>query len=72
MPKDWYEKEIYCQLLPNDDDDSDVYDMIPRIGAFEVSLVVDDVDILLYSKMICTLWPNVEVLGQRISQLVDA
>ena len=50
VPKPWYEKEIYCQLIPNDDDNNPYYDVVPRTGAFEVSTVIDNVDILLYSK----------------------
>ena len=50
VPKPWFEKDIYCQLIPNDDDNNPYYDVLPRIGAFEISTVVDNVDILLYSK----------------------
>ena len=44
------------QLIGNDDQDNDCYDMLPRSGAFEVSTVLeqekqDSVEILLFSKM---------------------
>ena len=50
VPKPWFEKDIYCQLIPNDDDNNPYYDILPRVGAFEISTVIDNYDILLYSK----------------------
>ena len=72
VPKAWYEKDLYCQLIPNDDDNTDVYDMIPRIGAFEVSTVAayggaNDA-ILLYSKMIGGMWPHIGTLAKKIDR----
>ena len=56
VPKEWHQKDLYCQLIPNDDDNNDVYDMIPRFYAFEVSTVAKcggrTQEILLYSKII--------------------
>ena len=66
VPKPWYEKEIYCQLIPNEDDNNPYYDILPRIGAFEVSTVIDNVDILFYSKMMSTMWPHGPSLATRI------
>lgn len=37
VPKEWVDYEIYCQLVPNEDDNDPYYQMIPRTGAFEVS-----------------------------------
>lgn len=31
-------KDIYCQLIPNDNEEIPNYEMVPRIGAFEVSI----------------------------------
>ena len=57
-------------MIPNDEDDNDVYDMIPRIGAFEVSTVVaqggSSEAILLFSKMIGQMWPHVGALSKNI------
>ena len=36
-PKEWVDHEIYCQLVPNDDDNDPYYNIVPRTGAFEVS-----------------------------------
>ena len=41
-------------MIPNEDDNDPFYDRVPRIGAFEVSTVIGDTDILLYSKMMST------------------
>ena len=41
-------EDIYCQLIPNDDADYDKFDMLPRIGAFEVSIA----GTLVYSKIL--------------------
>ena len=63
VPKTWHEKEIYCQLIQNSDDQCDVYDIVPRLGAFEVSTVFTGVsgrsiDILFFSKILSHLWPH--------------
>ena len=42
VPKPWYDKEIYVQLIANEDEANPFYDCIPRFWAFEVSTVVDN------------------------------
>ena len=59
------------QLVPNEDQDNDCYDMLPRSGAFEVSTVLeqekqDSVDILLFSKMIAQMWPHCGGLAKKL------
>ena len=71
VPKPWYEKEVYCQLIPNEDDNNPYYDILPRIGAFEVSTVHDNVDILFYSKMMSTMWPHAPSLSTRVKAFCD-
>ena len=71
VPKAWYEKEIYCQLIPNEDDNNPYYDILPRIGAFEVSTVINNVDILFYSKQMSTMWPHASALAIRIKEAMD-
>ena len=70
VPKLWYEKEIYCQLIPNEDDNNPYYDILPRIGAFEVSTVIDNVDVLLYSKQMSSMWPHCMALAKRVAAFV--
>ena len=71
VPKPWFEKELYCQLIPNEDDNNPNYDMLPRLGAFEVSTVHDNADILFYSKMMSSMWPNASALAKRIKEFAD-
>lgn len=71
VPKAWFEKEIYCQLIPNEDDNNPYYDILPRIGAFEVSTVENNVDILFYSKQMSTMWPHAPALAKRIGEAMS-
>jgi len=47
VPKVWANYDSYCQLIP-DNSDADCYNMIPRIGAFEVTYQ----GIIVYSKLL--------------------
>ena len=38
VPKVWAMSDIYCQLIPNEDANNACYEVVPRIGSFEVSL----------------------------------
>lgn len=38
VPKVWAMSDIYCQLIPNEDESIPNYEIVPRIGAFEVSV----------------------------------
>ena len=71
VPKIWYEKEVYCQLIPNEDDNNPYYDILPRLGAFEVSTVCQDNDILFYSKQMSTMWPNPAALAKRVHEFME-
>ncbi len=46
MPKEHAMSDIYCQLIPNDDPNQPYYEVVPRIGSFEVSYN----GVLLFSK----------------------
>lgn len=71
VPKLWYDKPIYCQMVPNDDEREMFYQMVPRVGAFEVSTVINGTDILLYSKMMSSMWPHARALTVRCKELID-
>lgn len=59
-------------MIPNEDDNNAYYDMMPRIGAFEVSTVVDNnTDILFYSKMMSSMWPHAGSLAGRITEFIE-
>ena len=38
VPKVHAMSDIYCQLIPNEDEAVPNYEIVPRIGAFEVSV----------------------------------
>ena len=38
VPKVWAHSDIYCQLIPNEDDAQPYYEVVPRIGTMEVSV----------------------------------
>jgi len=58
-------------MVANDDEREMFYDRVPRIGAFEVSTVINGTDILIYSKMMSSMWPHVRALTVRCKELID-
>ena len=72
VPKAWHEKDLYQQLIPNSDQKNPYYDFQPRLGAFEVSTVINGtVDILFFSKTKRKSWPNVKEVIKGISNFID-
>ena len=65
----------YTQLIPDNPNRDDTYPMLPRIGAFEVSAVVDPSrnqgDVLFYSKLMSSCWPHLTNLADRIHECFD-
>jgi len=57
-------QDIYCQLIPNEDEDVPYYEMMPRIGAFEIS----HKGVLLYSKMLSQMWPFHKDTVERVAK----
>ena len=60
--------DIYCQLIPNDDPNQPFYEMVPRMGAFEVSFN----GVLLFSKMLSKVWPNATAIGNKCQKVDEA
>ena len=58
-------EDIYCQLIPNDDDNNQHYDMIPRIGAFEISYK----GVLVFSKMMSSVWPHFTAVAKYVGEM---
>jgi len=52
--------DIYCQLIPNESENPN-YDMLPRLGAFEVSYK----GVLLYSKILSLMWPHFGAVAEK-------
>jgi len=71
VPKPWYEQEIYCQLINNEEDDNPHYDFVPRIGAFEVSTCYGNTGILFFSKQMSGVWPHARSLAKRAKAYYD-
>ena len=72
VPKRWAEKDIYCQLVANEDDNNPYYDMVPRPYAFEVSTVTNDSqDILFFSKLLSLMWPHRNTLSNKIAAFLE-
>jgi len=67
VPKEYAMSEIYCQLIPNDDPNQPFYEMVPRIGAFEISVN----GVLLFSKMLSKIWPNPQSVAGRCQRLCE-
>ena len=74
LPKKWYKKNIYFQLIPNEDDEREVFDILPRLGAFEVSTVNSrgrrSMDILFFSKLLSNSWPKLKTLAVKVSKYI--
>jgi len=47
VPKVWADRDTYCQLIPCYDEKRMCYSMIPRVGAFEVSIC----GVIIFSKL---------------------
>jgi hypothetical protein len=62
--------DIYCQLIPNDEDEhkNPYYEMVPRLGALEISFN----GILLFSKMLSKVWPNATAVANKCRRVDDA
>ena len=45
-------------MVDNIDPYNPDYDIMPRMWAFEISTVIDDHDILFYSKIMSRKWPH--------------
>ena len=60
--------DIYCQLIPNDDPNQPFYEMVPRIGSFEISAN----GVLIFSKMLSKIWPNPQAVAGKCGRLNEA
>ena len=51
IPKSYVQYDLYCNLVPNEDEGSPIYDWVPRTGSFEVSYkgMVSSIEIFLKS-----------------------
>ena len=68
VPKKWADSDIYSQLIPNEDNNTPYYEVVPKIGAFEVSVN----GILIFSKLLSGLWPTYPAIGARCKQIAES
>jgi hypothetical protein len=75
VPKEFAMSDIYCQLIPNDDDKNPYYEVVPRIGSFEVSFngVVSTNIFLGYNHIFnsCSFLNAYPVCGQITQQFLS-
>ena len=71
VPKNWHAHDLYSQLIPNEDEGEPNFDMIPIIGAFEVSTVIHNTPIQFFSKLKLSYWPRAPAVAARIKQCFD-
>ena len=57
VPSFWAEKETYSRQVIFQKGASE-FDLKPRLGAFEISTVWDNEDILFFSKKLSLCWPS--------------
>ena len=67
IPKSYLPYDLYCNLIPNEDDNCEYYDQVPRTGAFEVSYK----GLLVFSKLQQGYWPNIELVANKCANLVS-
>ena len=70
VPKPWAEKDTYVQMVHNSDPNNPDYDIMPRTWAFEISTVIDNTDILFFSKIISKMWPDTGAVVGRLKNFV--
>ena len=66
VPKPWAEFDTYCQVVHKTIYINPDYDIMPRIWAFELSTVIDNHDILFFSKIMSKMWPNAGAVAKRL------
>ena len=75
IPTHFMFSDNYFQLIPENPAREDTYEMLPRIGAFEVSTVLDHQskrgDVLFFSKLMSSCWPHVPSLVKRIEKCIQ-
>ena len=68
IPKTWVDYHLYKNLIHNSDESCPIYEMLPELGAFEISTEGK----LLWSKRQSGRWPNAADISTRVDQLLKA
>ena len=67
IPKNYLHYDLYNNLIQNDDESCPYFQQVPRIGAFEVSYK----GMLIFSKLKGSYWPNVKLVADKCSAVVQ-
>jgi len=67
IPKEYVDFDLYCNLVPNQDEHCPTYQQVPRTGAFEVSYK----GFLIFSKIQNGYWPNTELVSNKCCTLIE-
>jgi hypothetical protein len=65
IPKEYVDYEMYNNLVYNEDAATTTYEMLPRLGCFEVSYK----GYLIFSKLGGGYWPNVELVTNKCATI---
>mmetsp|Transcript_4670 Transcript_4670/g.7938 ORF Transcript_4670/g.7938 Transcript_4670/m.7938 type:complete len:122 (+) Transcript_4670:37-402(+) len=68
VPKQFAMSDVYCQLVHNSDEQNPYFEIVPRIGSFEISIN----GVLLFSKSLSGIWPNYQAIGNKCEQVSQA
>ena len=58
-------------MMHNTDDHNPDYDILARKWAFEISTVIDNEDILFFSKLMSKMWPDAGAVATRLKNFAD-
>jgi len=67
VTKQHSQSDIYSQLIFNDDQNLPYFDILPRIGALEVSIN----GVLLFSKVVSGKWPHYNAVANRAKSAAE-
>jgi len=67
IPKSYLHHDLYCNLIPNDDENIPYFQQVPRTGSFEVSYK----GLLIFSKLQGGYWPNSDLVATKCQAIVE-
>ena len=56
--------------MSNNDPNNPDYDIFPRMWAFEISTVIDNAEILFFSKIMSKMWPDTGAVVNRLKSFI--
>ena len=68
IPEEWTTRDIFKSRCYTGTEGTFV---TPRPWAFEISTVLDNVDILLFSKIKLKVWPDATAVARRCSNFIN-